>query len=73
MFVCPSCNKNKDQDYQRLSRPGTCPHWKTDERGQKNPSVYESLSPERGARDSLYARPSHVGETADVEVGLYST
>ena len=64
MFICPSCNENPD--YQRLSRPGHCPHERTEERRQKSASFYESLSHERATRESLYASPSRDGE---LEVG----
>ena len=56
MFICPSCNENSD--YQRLSRPGHCLHERNSEGREKSASFYESLTPERGMRESFYASPS---------------
>ncbi|KAM7438006.1 hypothetical protein ABFA07_012415 [Porites harrisoni] len=60
MFICPSCNANSD--YQRLSRPGHCPHEGNQEREEKSRSFYESLTTERGARESVYMNPSRADE-----------
>ena len=60
MFICPSCSENPN--YQRLSRPGHCPHLRTEERRQKSASFYESLSHERATKESPYASPLRDGE-----------
>ena len=57
VFVCPSCNAN--QDYQRPTRPGHCPHERTEGRREKSASFYESLALERGTRESVYESPLH--------------
>ena len=67
MFICPSCNANSD--YQRLSRPGHCPHEGNQEREEKSRSFYESLTTERGARESVYMNPSRADE---VRIFLFS-
>ena len=67
IFICPSCNANSD--YQRLSRPGHCPHEGNQEREEKSRSFYESLTTERGARESVYMNPSRIDE---VRIFLFS-
>ena len=58
VFVCPSCSAN--QDYQRPTRPGHCPHERTEGRREKSASFYESLrARERGTRESVYESPLH--------------
>ena len=67
VFICPSCNANSD--YQRLSRPGHCPHVGNQEREGKSRSIYQSLTTERGARESVYMNPSRNDE---VRIFLFS-
>ena len=55
LFVCPCCEKNVH--YQRLSTPDQCECERKDRPSQKRQSIYESLSHERGKRESLYASP----------------
>ena len=67
MFICPSCNESPD--YQRLSTPGHCPHKeKADNTREKRGSFYESLTLERGSRESFYATPSRIAEDSAIEV-----
>jgi len=55
LFVCPCCEKNVH--YQRLCTPDQCECLRKDRPSQKRQSIYESLSHERGKRESLYASP----------------
>ena len=67
VFIYRSCNANSD--YQRLSRPGHCPHEGNQERQEKSRSFYEGLTTERGARESVYMNPSR---TDEVRIFLFS-
>lgn len=59
LFICPCCNK--DLDYQTLL--DHCSFERKEQQSQKRESFYESLSPEKGKRESIYAIPLRSGES----------
>ncbi|XP_068758891.1 uncharacterized protein [Montipora capricornis] len=59
LFICPCCDK--DLDYQTLL--DHCSLERKEQQSQKRESFYESLSPEKGKRESIYAIPLRSGES----------